>query len=365
MPRSRTFRRAALPAVALAAALALTACGGAGGTGTKAEAEAEAEETVGPLEAYLNELYESGRGSAAEAAAQAAEIEERVAACMAAAGFDYTPVPQREEDFAYLEESIGGAGAEPEVGTVAFAEQYGYGIVAFPGVDGAAAADADVEDTDVEDTEAGESEEWVDPNADYLESLSEAERTAYDAALYGEAPSEEELADEDYDPGWEDLGCTGAAQHEVGANAGDNAFLYGYEDPEFADLYAAIDRLYAGDEVGAGVAELDAEWAECIAGAGFAEYASPDEAETGLYAEYEALAMPDGEDGEWVEPGAAELEEFQRREIEVAVADATCREEVDYAGRLREQTRAREQAFVDEHRAELDALLAKHGGGSD
>jgi hypothetical protein len=146
----------------------------------------------------------------------------------------------------------------------------------------------------------------------------------------------------------------GAAQHEVAG-----------EDPsqseEFKPLFDAINELYADPSSWPGMAELDAEWATCMEDAGHGGHASPMEAQNSVYDEmnkiYEDMEMS-AEPTAPVEPDQAAMDALAEREVELALADLDCREATDYRDRHTEITAEVEQQFIDDHKAELDAMVA-------
>ncbi|MFT4232565.1 MAG: hypothetical protein QM606_07310, partial [Leucobacter sp.] len=94
---------------------------------------------------------------------------------MAKEGFEYRPI-----DHSGFGPAVGSEHQE-EVDTDSdgFIEQYGYGITDWPGA---------------ESLEDQVPEEFVNPNQEYLNSLTESERQAFQQALNGPMPSDEELA---------------------------------------------------------------------------------------------------------------------------------------------------------------------------
>src|SRR3712207_7468959 len=102
-------------------------------------------------------------------------------------------------------------------------------------------------------------EEFVDPNEEYISSMSESEMTAYYEALYGA------MATEEYDPDaempeydWTTSGCTGRAEHEVGG-------AEMYTDPAFVAFQEDTAALYERAQDSPETKALDAEWADCMA----------------------------------------------------------------------------------------------------
>lgn len=331
-----------LPAALAATALLLTACSG-GDTGGK-------EPELGPLSKYTEALFDGEEYTQEMFDKQQLETEELVAACMTKEGFEYIPSPPNSAMAIDTEDESDG----PEWGSEEFAKQYGYGIIDWPGREAMESQ--------------SETEEYVDPNADYVNSLSESESNAYYEALHGPQPSEEEMLameeDGSYEYNWETAGCYGEAQHEAQLEVG--GYQAASEDPQFADLFTSMNEvwsvLYDEENPHEDVAKLNREWADCMATAGFSEFTSPNAAQQTLYDEYNELQSSGaGDDGEYVEPSKADQKKFQEREIEVAVADTTCKKKGSYDDKITKLQFEIEQKFVDEHKAELDAMIAQYG----
>ncbi|QIM16155.1 hypothetical protein G7067_06540 [Leucobacter insecticola] len=280
---------------------------------------------------------------------QQQQVEELVAECMTKEGFEYKPSVHSGMAILGGEEEDGPVWGSPE-----FAEQYGYGIVDFPGAGG--------------ESLQPDPDEYVDPNQTYLDGLSESEQEAYWETLHGPAPTEEEMAAmEDSEGGyfeydWKKQGCYGAAQHEVDSK--ENPSFGAAEDPEFKDLFTAMQDLYAplmGEGDNKTIAELDRKWLDCMTKAGYTEYSSPNQIRQALNNEYFSEMQEPGPDGDYKEPDEKAKKEFQKKEIAVATADARCKKDLNYDAKQQEALFEIEQKFVDEHRAKLDALLAKYG----
>lgn len=342
MPRSLQ-KRISTPVLALlaAATLTLTACSG----GAKQGGNAEIDE--GPLSKYLSALWDGEEWTQEKSDELQKKTEELVAECMSEEGFEYTPNVQNGGVVYSSDEEI-------DWGSDDFVKQYGYGIVNWPGME----------------EMQGQGEEYVDPNQEYIESLSESEQQAYYEALSGPAPTEEEMAameDGSLEYDWTMAGCYGSAQQETQEEM--NGVQAAYEDPEFKELFEATDAMWSGlyDEqnLNDDVAKLNREWADCMAESGFGDYPSPNSVQMALSDEYNELQNAQnanlGENDEWQDLNEADKKKFQEREIEVAVADHACRDKSSYDDKLMEIQFDLEQKFVDEHKAELDALVAKHG----
>lgn len=319
--------RSILPCTAIAvAALVLAGCGGQG-----EGKEKDAADEAGPLGAFFEKAY--GDWDEDAAIAQANRVEEITAECMADLGFDYTPVDQAQ---GFVDQ---GEELDVEWGTLEFAEQYGYGITTDPW-------SGTVDEEPVT--------EWVDPNQEYVEAMSETEQQAYYEALWGNPVWEDEDGEPvEYD--WTQHGCQGKAQHEV--------YEGGAATEEFADLEEEMNAVWEGVEADPRRGELEAAWAACMADAGHSGYTRVGEPEEQLSEELNSLWEEFSPDPEATEEDWAALEkqiEEQRkaltpREMELAVADFTCREEVDYDDKQMEIAHEYEQRFVDEHKAELEA----------
>jgi hypothetical protein len=327
------IRRVSAPLSALAAlALLLSGCSGSEGDDKGSSAEAEQES---PLMKYLGAVY-GGNLSPEEQeemfAEQQRQSEELVAQCMQDEGFEYTPATNTGVSYSSSDDTKW----QPD--DREWVAQYGYGAVNSPFSE-----------------EPPPEEEFVDPNADYVASLSESEQMAFYEALYGTPPEEEEMSEGGEVPyDWTQAGCQGAAQHEVAG-----------EDPsqseEFKPLFDAINELHSDTASWPGMAELDAEWATCMEDAGQGGHANPMEAQNSVYDEmnklYENVDMPE-EPTAPVEPDQAAMDAVAELEVELALADLDCREETDYRERHAEITREVEQQFIDDHKAELDAMVA-------
>lgn len=323
--------RLAVPAAA-AALLLLAGCAGADGGGGRSYEDS-------PLSQYMSAAWGGDDRSPEEMQSefddQNRQIEEFVADCMAEEGFDYVPVLDNGS-VVYSSDDDENAWDPDSRDWVA---QYGYGFVNYPGRD---------------DQPVDTGEEWTDPNQEYVESLSESEQTAYFEALHGPTLSEEEYAEQEesgeFEYDWTTAGCYGAASNEI----------YG-EDPSSADehqpLLDAMSALYEEAQAHPDMVELDAAWSSCMADAGHSGFSTQQDAQNSIMDEQNAFYenQEPSEDGEWVEPDFTELGEL---EIEVALADFDCRDEVGYSDQQLDVQFELEERFIEEHKAELDAYLA-------
>lgn len=168
-----------------------------------------------------------------------------IADCMQQEGWEYIPVEQPDGVFEYSEED-----------ELARIEREGFGIAYYTLYQGT---------EQVDDPYA----EWEDPNQDYVDSLSEAERQAYYDSLYGTQEEQEagmimsvdpETGDEygeSYGPG---PGCQGEGYG--GAN--------GEQSPELMmamqKYYQELQDRYASDPR---IIKMNDDWSSCMADAGY------------------------------------------------------------------------------------------------
>ncbi|WP_314425459.1 hypothetical protein [uncultured Microbacterium sp.] len=326
---------AALAATALVFTLA--GCSGAG------DDEVTYEDS--PLNEYLSAAY-GGDLSPEEQQKQFEErqlkTEELMAECMAEEGFEYTPNTQNG-GLVFSDDDV-----EWEPEKKDWVEKYGYGIVNNP--------------YNEMGQEEQSGEEYVDPNAEYVESLSESEQTAYYEVAYGVPPEEDELAEDgSYEYNWEDAGCQGWAQHEL---EGEDP----WQSDEFADLREKMTEVFTDAQESPELTDLNAEWAACMDDAGEPGFASPMEAQQSISDEQNALfdaAYGDGttevdvESPDFVDPSESpEMAEIGEREIELALADLECRTSLSYMKKSLEIQFAIEEKFIAENKADLEAFKA-------
>jgi hypothetical protein len=341
MTAARTTRRSpAARVLALGAAIGvgLTGCSGGGGGGEPSDDETP----LGAIDKLFEGIYADWDEDRANA--ESMRMEELVAECMAREGFEYIPVDWSQGGMVISEDD------DIPWGTLEFAEQWGYGITTNPW-----------EDQQPVDPEPGQ--EFVDPNQAIIEAMSPTEQEAYYAALYGTFDWSTVDEGEVVEPSWEELGCSGWAQHEVW---GDN--VWGGDENEWSDLMDEMQRMWEAIEDDPRVTEAHAAWASCMADAGYSGLAKVGDAEQSFYDRVNPIwenayadIPPDAGEEEW---RAAE-EEVQRQlaalteeEIATAVADYKCRESSGYDKKYQEANLAAQQRFYDEHKEELEAYAA-------
>lgn len=325
-------------AVIAASALALTLAGcSAGGDGGGLTYEDS------PLTKYLSSAY-GGDLSAEEQQKQIDENqrkqEDLMAECMAEEGFEYQPYVIGARTVGTSDEEIPWEPDEKD-----WVEKYGYGMVNNPYNEQASEEPDEVD---------------VDPNQEYVESLSESEQNAYYETAYGVQPDEEELnEDGSYEYKWEDAGCQGWAQHEL---QGDDP----WQSDDFADLRAKMDEFWTTTQDSAEFKALNTKWATCMDEAGEPGFAAQTEAQQSISDAqnkiYEA-AYGDGTteiDPEKVEDPtkSPEMKELGEREIELALVDLGCREKTSYTQESLKIQFALEEKFIKDNKADLEAFKA-------
>ncbi len=287
-----------------------------------------------PLDPYTAALYPAS-DEAGQAAVNAA-IQDSVAACMKKQGFAYTPDPEAVTQFSA--DSL-----DVEWGSEEFAKTYGYGI-----------------SLDLSSAMGGSRGPRTDPNQAYIDSLTAGEQAAYSDALWGPAPQgagdsgTASVATTDYD--WTAAGCMGAAQHEHDPVAGPA------DDPQYAALTEQMSTLPQKAAEAPAVKQKENEWSSCLAEAGFPGYEHKDDPAAHFSAQMQTLMASKGPGTSGsapATPDAGALTALQGEEIATATADFGCARDTGYADALAAERTRVEQAFVDENREQLDALVAR------
>lgn len=317
------FVRPALALVTgLAAALLLSGC--------SSTTTATDSDEASPLTAYLSAMYGGDLDDEQQQARFDEENKKRqalIAACMTEQGFTYTPDTQNST-------FTSSAGEEWKPDDREWVAQYGYGIGTSPG-----------------GQEPAPQTEYVDPNAEYVASLSESEQAAYSEALYGAMSDPSEQPEDgvfEYD--WTKAGCNGEADHEVTG-----------EDPlqseEFTPLMDALNAFWADSAAWPGMAEANAEWASCMEGAGYPGLKAQTDASQSVSEAY-SKAWGQIDQSSTTGLDEATTAALSKTEIETALADLECREKTDFTARSKKAQWAAEEAFIDAHKSDLDAAKA-------
>ena len=269
----------------------------------------------GPLDLYLIRIR-GNQGAETQQEAQARVdrdfrlSQELTAICMAEQGFVYRPMT-RVTTVTLLE--------GPARGSREFAERFGFGIShrgALPG------------------SQSSVTSEEIDPNREYVAAMSETELRAWQLALWGDWDTwpADGVADENTV-----LGCMSSAWDTLNAD----------NNPEFAAIRAEIDIFFTAVTSDPRMTALDQEWSACMHNLSYSGWQSPIHLENSLLEEWLTLFTD----------FAASLQ-FNDREIAVAVADVTCREQVDYELRARAINFELQHNFVAANLTELEAWVA-------
>lgn len=354
--------------------IAIVVCVGCGGSDTDAGTNGEGYES--PLAEYVGGFGFSGDPEEMEAQMRDQQrlVNEQVAECMAAEGFEWIP---DDESTMFMGAPTDAEGLE--FGSEEWVAKYGFGISTqmFP----QEVVGPDLVGMD-EEMFGGPGEEYEDPNAEYLSTLTEAETEAYYEALYGadtgpeidESMSEEEMEEAylAWEASREPTGCMNIAQEDV---FGGQDFYFEFGD-ELEDMWERV-------ESDPRIVEANAEIAECVADKGLT-FTSLQDAEEEIWKQVESLqqevygAMDEiaisEEEAEALSPeqldelytpqmsdeAKIELAEIQAEEIELAVAVNECgggyRQQEDL---YREVQIDIETRFVEENRAELEEYKAR------
>ena len=294
-------------------------------------------------------------------------IEEAVAACMRQKGWEYTPVD-------WSAQSPGGEEmSDPE----AFGAKYGYGVMYW------------YELYESGDGEGGGPEMPVDPNMEYVNSLTPDEQEAYQRDLYGEMVVFDEAASVGTAvpamPSPEEQGCQGQARLEVVGEDPTNDpeiqrmledFWTRQQDdpaleaavgdwvecftPKLAEygIETVPANIYDGYQI-VDVEKYKALGAEVVPIANQAEmdemYNSGENVVTSMIDENGsgyAVVAPGEPGAELPDLTGPQIDELAAMELDLWKADQACLDEVGYEDLIREQ----EQALVDELLAQFPQL---------
>lgn len=307
--------RATLTACALAAALLILAGCSSGATPASPDESGAAPDSGALPTSPLDAFFGGSGGSIATESARRRDVlvEEAIARCMNAQGFEYEPVDRAATEA----QAVRAVEDDPEQ----FAADFGYGITV--PVTGA-------QDEDVDDAQ--------DPNAAYLAGMSSAERNEYERTLYGDVDPESAAPAQETDPAA--TGCHGAALREVAAQQ-ESAVVDGRDIAAVAEATARLQDAVDHDRR---VVAATRDWAACMDAAGL-PYADFDDVEQHFLAEAAATATA---------PRSRVLE-IQDDERRTATADLACVREVGYDRALATVREELESDFIEQHREELEA----------
>jgi len=273
--------------------------------------------------------------------------EELVAQCMTEAGFDYIPAPSEYE---IADASVRNPAYRPDVRD--WVAQYGFAQIVYP-------AEMMAPCGVIIDPPAN-------PNQDYINSLSPAERDAYWATLifpqFDSAPGGVTLADGTFltDNEFQDYltnsTCNGRASRIISEES--PAGLT--ESAEFAPLFTAISDLRT--RLWEEATEADYDWGACMADKGFPDYARPIEARNQFGQEVNDALDRISKHWDYSRDlntaNSPELAELHNREIDIALADFDCRVSVNHQARKDAHETAAELQFIEDYRPAFNALRA-------
>ncbi len=236
------------------------------------------ESPLGEFLGWTQQVDFNAEDAQAEAQEQERQVQELVAVCMRAEGFDYTPV-DRSGQGAFF----GGEVDDGEAwGSEAWTRKFGFGITTTRFSQAQVGPDLIGHNFPTGPGPEGEGG-FVDPNQDYIDSLSESEQGAYYGALYGtnqgqvfgfeeeeREPTEEEM--EEMERNYVATGCEPVAYEEVYTQGGEEQFQA--FDDEFGDL---LEEMFQRAEASPEIVEFRAEVQACVLDKGF-EYLGMEEA---------------------------------------------------------------------------------------
>lgn len=355
--------------------LVCVACGGGGASSASSPVDATSDSTVaGSGEGSAETLSDFFGGTSDPEEAEAeyrereARTQEAVRRCMAEEGFDYIPVEPPPESFAF-----------DDTTQEEFAAKQGFGITTWIGN---------------EEQFAGQESEWVDPNQEIVEAMSDSEREAYFEALYGSEEEQQEgmTVETDPDSGEEIYisegfgpGCYGEAQEAE----------YGNQDDLWEELGPELEAMYERVQADPRIVEANQEWSTCMSEEGY-DFESPESMYDSAFRDFEQrLEEIVGPNGGFVDPFEGWTEEeintffeeksqdeidaffeqaqnqepdydeealaaLQQEEIDLAVASARCQSAIDEA--FQDVYAEHEAEFIDQHREELERIKAAQDG---
>lgn len=379
------MRRPRKLAAAAVTVMVLAACGGGGGgaatpDGTDDATDVTSNETTPESSSAQGESMADffGYGEEDQEAAQAdyrdqeARIQEEIRRCMAEEGFEYQPMVQPDEAFSVYE----------EIDQEEWVRTQGFGITTWYG----------------NEEQMDQGSEWIDPNQERLDAMSETESEAWYAALYGTQEEQEEDMTSEIDSETGETfytgsgfgaGCQGEAMEAEYGEQGDTQALW-------EEIQPAMDAMYQQVQADPRIVEGNQEWSACMATAGYEVETREDIWET-VYADFQArfdeIVGPNGGFADpfegWTEEemnaffeektqeeidaffeeaqdtSQADIDQealaaLQQEEIDMAVADWECAADLDEL--FMEVSEEYEVDFVAENRAALEQIREAQGG---
>lgn len=247
--------------VAAAFALTLAACGTSSGSDGSGGASADGPESLEDIEykspiadflGFDSNLDFSSDEFQAQLAEEEAKAQEAIGACMRAQGFEYTPEAQGQ---------FGGFGGEDELAYFSkeWTEKYGFGVSTQRFSQSEVGPDlVGYNDEGFKGSGGG----YVDPNEDYVKSLSKAEQNAFYEALYGKEPDIPEGASQDESEElFQDFVPTGCQAEAYG----DDGFFGGPSQGFYEEFGQALEDLNERVEADSRVTAHREEVSACLA----------------------------------------------------------------------------------------------------
>ena len=235
--------------------------------------------------------------------AEEMRVQQMVAECMAAEGFEYIP---------FVPSDIGGGFGYEEWDEETYVREYGFGIASWV---------LEEENSVYEE----ESDPWADdPNQEIVEAMDEAEREEYYRLLHGSEPEiimntpweeieamtpeeQEAFYDEAY-ANWEPDGCFNEAYETI--------YSHGEADAFFEEFGDDLDAFYERAQSDPRIVSAQNEWSACMADKGH-DYATQEE----MYSYFYGDEFGEGEFSQrvnelitWPEPDPSLLEDMEEGE---------------------------------------------------
>jgi hypothetical protein len=250
-----------------------------------------------------------------------AQAENIIRDCMKAEGFDYVPVDPQAARAALL--------GQTGMSTEDFERQFGYGITTL--------------------YEQRLNQGATGPNKDIRDRLTDADRAAYDRALYGDDPTATFQVALDNGDFTRLGGCTKQAADKV---FGGTALVQTLQ----TKLDEVDEKVFSDHRM----VEAVAKWTQCMREAGYSGLAEPDEVDAVLEKKLEDIVGPPEER---VAPGPGEeptydrqaLTTLQKEEVAMVAADVTC--EKKHLADIEEEVTAQYEKEFREENADLIARV--------
>lgn len=325
----------------VAALLFVAACGGQGSAPTEegdeppgTTAATTSDTTAGSSDSGSDESlaaffgWEDEDPEAAQARFRDEEVrvQESIRQCMAEQGFEYKPMLSPEEAFTSV-----------DIDQEEWARTQGFGITTWFG----------------NEEEMMGGEEWIDPNQETLEAMSDGERKAWEEALWGTQEEQEAQMTPEID---EETGETFYTSIGYGPGCQGEAYEKEYGDQDAQDLWLelqpAMDEMYQRVDADPRVVEANEAWSACMSEAGY-EVGTRNEMWETVYEDFQerldAIVGPNSGFGDPFEGWSEDeintfFEEKSQEEIDAFFeeANAKARENVDM-----DAVRALQQEEID------------------